>query len=384
MMHVVMAGDYPLDPLQIRGGVESVTYQLAQGLARTGEVRLDVVTRRKEISTYRKENGHGDYTLHLLPSPRFLPNMIGGPTIDRWRLSRLYRALSPDLIHAHGQEWYADAAFRAGLPTVVTAHGIRRKETVLFGRSPLGLLRGRFYNLVEASVFRRTQHLILISPYVAEQVRPWYRGYVHPIDNPVDDLFFSLNGQVEQNQIILFVGNLSPRKRLPHLLRAYSQIAGQHTTCQLFIVGHGQAERVSQLKTMAEDMGIGQRVTFTGPVSEQRLLELYSQCTMLVLSSIEETAPVVIAQAMAAGKPVVATRVGGVPYMVSDGETGYLVEPDNPQALADRILHLLADAELQRALGERARAEAQRRFSLSSVCQKTLETYRSVLAGGIP
>ncbi len=383
MIRVVMAGDYPLDPQRIRGGIEAVTYQLAKGLSRTGEVNLHVVARRKDVSHYRQERTGDGYTVHFLPSPRRLPNLLSGPTVDRVNLHRLFRSLVPDLIHAHGQEWYAYAALETGLPTVVTVHGILHRETELLGRSLAGRVRGLLYNSSEERVLRRAKHVILISPYVAEVIRPWSRATTYAIDNPVDDRFFALDGGAEENGNVLFVGNLTPRKGLVNLLAAFVSVGREHPEARLTIVGRARdGAFLAGLKAEAHTLGLDGRVDFTGQVSEERLLELYRTCALFVLPSVEETSPVVVAQAMAAGKPVVATRVGGIPYMLRDGETGFLVAQGDTEALARSILRLLKDRELRRAMGQKAQREAQQRFNLTSVAQKTLAAYRSVLARG--
>jgi glycosyltransferase involved in cell wall biosynthesis len=382
VIRVVMAGDYPLDPLRIRGGPEAVMYQLAKGLSQTGEVELHVVTRRKDVARYRQEAVSGGYTVHYLPSPRHIPNLLSGPTVDRLRLRRLFRSLTPDLVHAHGQEWYAHAALETGLPTVITVHGILHRETELMGRSPSGRVRGLLYNYSEESVLRRAKHIILISPYVAEMIRSWSHAHTYAIDNPVDERFFTLNGTGAANGTVLFVGNLSPRKGLPSLLAAFVLVAKTQPAARLTIVGRARDnEFLAALKAEAHAHSLDEQVNFAGHISEEQLLELYRTCTLLVLPSLEETAPVVIAQAMAAGKPVVATRVGGVPYMVRDNKTGFLVAQGDAPALASSILRLLGEPELRCAMGREAKMEAQQRFSLANVAQKTLAAYRSVLAG---
>ena len=379
-LRVVMAGDYPLDPTRIRGGIEAVTYQLAKGIAQTGEVELHVVTRRKDVEVYRREETGDGYTVHYLPSPRRLSNLLSGPTVDRLRLRRAFRSLAPDLIHAHGQEWYAYTALEMGLPTVITVHGILHRETELLGRSVAGRMRGWLYNYVESNVLRRARHVILISPYVAEWLQPWSRAHTYAIENPVDERFFSLDSREGAGGGVLFVGNLSPRKGLSHLLRAFARVAQAQPEARLTVVGKAREEAfLARLKAEARSLGLAKKVEFTGQVAEERLLALYRACDVLALPSVEETSPVVIAQAMAAGKPVVATRVGGVPYMVHEGETGYLVEYGDDDALAERLIRLLGDATLRRRMGEAARQEARARFASASVAQRTLTAYRTVL-----
>jgi glycosyltransferase involved in cell wall biosynthesis len=241
-------------------------------------------------------------------------------------------------------------------------------------------MRGWLYNYVESSVLRRARHVILISPYVAEWLQPWSRARTYAIENPVDERFFSLDSREDAGGGVLFVGNLSPRKGLFHLLRAFARVAQAQPKARLTIVGKAREEAfLARLKAEAHSLGLAEKVEFTGQVAEERLLALYRACDVLALPSVEETSPVVIAQAMAAGKPVVATRVGGVPYMVHEGETGYLVEYGDDDTLAERLIRLLGDATLCRRMGKAARKEARARFALAGVAQRTLTAYRTVL-----
>jgi glycosyltransferase involved in cell wall biosynthesis len=120
-------------------------------------------------------------------------------------------------------------------------------------------------------------------------------------------------------------------------------------------------------------------MVFLGGINQDQLYEEMSECAVLCLPSLAESAPMVIAQAMAAGKPVIATRVGGVPEMVEEGVTGRLCEPDDPDQLALCLLDVLRDQSMRREMGKRARAVAVQRYRADSVAQSTLNAYCAVL-----
>jgi len=106
----------------------------------------------------------------------------------------------------------------------------------------------------------------------------------------------------------------------------------------------------------------------------------YARAAFLVLVSKQETLPVAIQEAMAVGRPVIASPVGGIPDLVHDGDSGYLVPYGDPAALAARMRELLDDADRRASLGARARAVAEERFRVESVCRRTLDVYREVIA----
>jgi glycosyltransferase involved in cell wall biosynthesis len=109
------------------------------------------------------------------------------------------------------------------------------------------------------------------------------------------------------------------------------------------------------------------------------LLDVYAESGMLVLPSLEETAPMALAQAMAAGKPVITTPVGGIPWMINHGETGYLVEVGDTQQLANRIQELLEDDLKRSRMGEAAKQRARELFLADNIATKTVNVYKELV-----
>jgi glycosyltransferase involved in cell wall biosynthesis len=127
-------------------------------------------------------------------------------------------------------------------------------------------------------------------------------------------------------------------------------------------------------------LGLEDAVRFLGPVAPEELAGEYARAACLVLVSRQETLPVAVQEAMAVGLPVIASPVGGVPHLVREGETGFLVPHGDPAALAERMVRLLRDGELRRRMGSVGRSVAEERFRLEDVCRRTLDVYREVLA----
>ncbi len=125
--------------------------------------------------------------------------------------------------------------------------------------------------------------------------------------------------------------------------------------------------------------GLEKNVEFLGLVTVDEMFEEHSKASMLVLSSKQENAPVVISEAMAAGRPVVATDVGGIPEMIEHGKSGFIVPLYEPEELAASIDCLLSDDGLRKSMGEAGKAAAQQRFRRSVVVGKTIEFYRDVI-----
>jgi glycosyltransferase involved in cell wall biosynthesis len=119
-------------------------------------------------------------------------------------------------------------------------------------------------------------------------------------------------------------------------------------------------------------------VSFLGRLDQRQLVEAYAGCSLVASASRQETAPMALAQALATGRPVVATRVGGIPWLVDDGITGFLVDVGDVRALADRLAELLANDCKRRQMGASGSRVAQERFGPDIVARSTVQVYQTV------
>ena len=289
------------------------------------------------------------------------------------------REIQPDIVHAHTTVRYAGAAVGSGFPNVVTAHGILAHEVPLF--PTLGMrLRGMIDIPYERYCLSRATDLIAISPYVQNELRRHTRAQFHLIENPVDAAFFDLQAQPEPGRI-LFVGAVIERKGVDILVRALSRVRQELPHVRLRVAGelreHDYAHAVMSLSAR---LGLTDNIDFLGLLGRREIVDEYARCSLLALPSLQETAPISIEQAMAAGVAVVATPAGGVPALVDDGQTGLLSAMGDEHSLAAAIIRLLGDDELRARLGRRARQEADRRFRPDVVAQQTKAVYDSILS----
>jgi len=173
------------------------------------------------------------------------------------------------------------------------------------------------------------------------------------------------------------VARLEPEKDVHTLLRAMAEVISKAPEARCLVVGDG-SEAV-RLKHFASDLGVSANVVFTG--YRQDVSSIVSAADVFVLPSLAEPFGLVLVEAMALGKPVIATRVGGPLEIVEDGVTGLLVPPADPAAMAEAIRALLADPERRRAMGEAGRARFEAQFTAERMARETVEVYRKVLEG---
>jgi glycosyltransferase involved in cell wall biosynthesis len=169
----------------------------------------------------------------------------------------------------------------------------------------------------------------------------------------------------ERNLTLLSVTRLDRGERAAkgvlHVLEVLPELRSRFPGLRYVVVGDGNDR--SWLEAHSRTLGLGDVATFTGHVSREALAGFYAACDIFVLPSDKEGFGIVYLEAMAAGKPVVAARAGGVPEVVVDGETGLLVEHGNKQALIDALGGLLADADRRRCLGAAGLRRLQQHFS---------------------
>jgi glycosyltransferase involved in cell wall biosynthesis len=175
--------------------------------------------------------------------------------------------------------------------------------------------------------------------------------------------------------LVGIVGRIFPVKNHRLFLEAAARVAAELETARFLVVGDGVLRPA--MEEYARALGLGDRVVFTGWRRDLPLI--YPDLDVLVVSSNNEGTPVSAIEAMAAGCPVVATCVGGLPDLVADGETGCLVPPRDPAALAAGILRLLGDRETARRLGEAARAAVAERFAVKRLCRDVENLYVELL-----
>ena len=375
-MRIALIAPYPSDPARIPGGVSMVAYNLVQGLRRYPDLELHVLHCHNSIAADRLERD-GNVTVHLmaLPRQRLIPNL----TASVRRMRRALRALRPDVIHAHvGQ--YAYAAVRAGYPTIYTIHGVLAREREVYRDTLYDRLRYGLLAHYESLALPRVARLVAISPYVRAAYAHVRGARWERIDNPAPQAFFDVTRRPEAGRL-LYAGSITEIKDLLTLLRAVERMRSAYPAVRLRIAGRSTSAAYERsVHAFVEAHDLQQNVAFLGLLDREQLLDEYARCAALALPSVQENAPMVVIEAMAAGAPVVATRVGGVPDLVVEGETGYIVPAGDDAALAERLLALLGDAALGARLGARARAIARERFHIDQVARAYYELYASVYA----
>lgn len=178
---------------------------------------------------------------------------------------------------------------------------------------------------------------------------------------------------------ILAVRHATPKNGLEYLIHAARLVANRVPSVVFMVCGHGGNSYERQLKTLVRNLELEQHVVFAGWIPCDRIASYFRSCDVSVIPSVMEAAGNVILEAMACGKPVIGSRVGGIPEYIDDGVTGFLVEPRNPAVLADRILTLIGDKNLARQMGMAGRARVVREFQYDAMIARTVGIYEELV-----
>lgn len=203
-------------------------------------------------------------------------------------------------------------------------------------------------------------------------------GRLTVVPNGVDTEFFQprAGDQAPGPPVLLCVARLVPDKDHDTLLAAFAQLTARHPGAELRLVGSGP--RRPALKHKVQELGLSGQVKFLPTTKDVR--PLYQKADIFVLSSVAEALPNVILEAMAAGLPVVATRVGGVPEAVASGDTGLLVAPGDAPGLAAALARLLDEPETRLNMGRRGRERAVAEFSFDAMVRRHEQLWARLLS----
>ncbi len=397
-------------PLGILGGVDSggqnvYVGQLARHLAAMG-YEVDVFTRRdSEVLPATADWVNGVRIVHVPAGPaeyvrkeEMLPYMERFTT---WMLRYFKRQRRPyNLVHANF--WMsglvaAEIKRALGIPFVVTFHALGRVRRQHQG--PADQFPDERF-AIEDRVVAEADHIIAECPQDEEDLIRLYNadparitivpsgfdsGEFWPISKPLARVALGFN---PDERIILQLGRIVPRKGVDTVVQAFSRLIHQHGIEARLVVVGGESDEpdprvtpeLGHLQALVREEAVADRVTFVGRRGRDVLKYFYSAADIFVSTPWYEPFGITPVEAMACGMPVVGSNVGGIKFTVRDGETGYLVPPKDPEALAERIARLYRNPKLMGVFRRQAIRRANDLFTWSKVARAMAVLYEDLLA----
>ncbi len=305
----------------------------------------------------------------------------------RWRLVQFFRAsrgalrrecdaFNPDVVHVH---WWVPGGFSfwpgnaSKCPVVLTSHGT---DLFLLDRFPLA-------RAVAGPIFRAAAEVTVISSPLVPRVERLgvAADQITVLPMPVSAERFAppLHPERDPNRL-LFVGRLIERKGAEYAVRAVAKLRQQGRAVRLTIIGDGPERKI--LVPLVDELGVRDAVDLAGALPHEAVADHYRTAAMLLMPAVtdwkgeQEGFGMVLVEAMASDLPIVATRCGGIPDVVTDGETGLLVPERDARALAAAAARLLDDPALASRLAAAAHADLDRRFSPAGLAAGFDAVYR--------
>ena len=390
------------------GGMNVYVHQLTRTLGKLG-VHVDVFTRSQDehVPHVLHDLGYHNRVVHIpagpeIPLPkteleRYIPKFVQG--VKSFVESK---NIKYDLIHSH--YWMSgiaaiDLSESWDIPFLHMFHTLVLMKNRI-ARSPQEM-EGEYRLIGEKKVIAKANRIIAATLAEKSQLEFLYdtpSSKISVIPPGVDIRHFypipkdeakEVVGVPQEATMILFVGRIEPLKGIDNLIQAISlnHKSGVLKCCPhtLVIIG-GEPEakpeemnaEMARLQDMVEELKIENFVIFLGKQDQQMLPYYYSAAEVVVMPSHYESFGMVALEAMACGTPVVASQVGGLAFLVRDGETGFVVPGNDIQSLANRLMELIKDKELGKKLGKKSTEYAQL-YAWETISTKIIEVYNQIL-----
>lgn len=381
-MKVLMIAPYPYPGNPIKGGVETVSYNLVEGFKNIPDVELLVLSICQQIEEEVKLNDN--------VTIRYVKSISSRRKIELAKhikplILQINADWNPDIIHIQGNGsslLLYDKSFSNKL--VVTQHGILKKEIITTTK-----LRPKFNMLlalmIENRIKQKIKNWVFISRY--NQNIFLNKGRQAPIKytliyNPVNPLYFtSHDNNINQSEIrLLYVGRIKKGKGLVDLISAMSLYKGERRIVLDVVGGFDDSDYEREVWETIKINNLEDNVVFHGWKKSDEIIAIERSCHALVLPSYQEVLPCVIAEAMALGKPAIATETGGIPEMIEGGKTGFMFSKGDVRGLLASLLSLqnLSQSEYSN-MSDAARKKAMEFYEPTNVAQKHVEFYKTIM-----
>lgn len=388
------------------GGMNVYVRELTRQLGQMG-IHVDVFTRSQDdhVPHVLHELGYGNRVVHVPAGPEhpvskrelvnYIPEFVNGI-----KAFACEKGIKYDLIHSH--YWMSGIAAASlsdiwgGIPIVHMFHTLGEMKNRI-ARSAAER-EGAYRINGEKQVLRRADRIIVATLAELTQLRFLYQAnqsklviippgvdvsHFYPIPSDEAKLYVGLK---PDDRMVLFVGRIEPLKGVDTLIQAMSCVQlNEERPVHLAIIGGDPAAspqemsaEMARLQKLCDDLAVGQTVVFLGKRDQDKLPYYYSAAELLVMPSHYESFGMVALEAMACGTPVIASEVGGLAYLVKDGETGFTIPDQEPEALCEKISWLLRDHDLHATMSQHAVEYAQD-YAWEKIARQIVEIYKDLL-----
>lgn len=359
-------------------GPDNVVYNLVKGIIKQNrDISIDIVTILNDVKKEFVDERFPDVRVYYLPRLKYLSRSFGDPII----IQKFLKKHDYDLVHAHYPIALAKVMDMT-TPKILTLHGIFHRERN-FVKNPLTRLFYHDYNTyMLKKILPKLDGFVAISPYVIDELKEMgmhdKMKNIFLINNPIDNSFFNVTPNHDSN-MIFYPARITKRKNQLAAMHAIELVKNNVDNFELILTGGSDKKYLGQVNGAISENGLTDFVEYLGKVSRDEILELYSKASIVYLLSNQETQPMSILEAMSTGKPVIASKIKSNEYLVKDGVTGHLVDPNDSKTIAQYTIELLNNKAKRIEMGECARKIAQKQYHPDVIVEQTLKIYKNVM-----
>lgn len=384
-MRILFINDYGYEV----GGAETYLLNLKKGLEKNGHTV-------KILSSDRKgpKKPFSDYTFKGINQDsvgRVFPYMWNVHAL--LTLKNVLKEFNPDIVHLHFVFYHASPSIFLALkniPTIYTAHaheligpmGVKRtkrcthpeEESCIYCLGIAKYLPERIKMIAFSLLKKSIDYYVSPSKHHLKLIQEY--GY-YPSMNIYNGINLFPYSEITNTKTILYIGRLSQDKGVINAVAAMKDIVKKIPDARLIIVGSGPEER--SLKKYAKDNNLEKNIIFTGKIDNTHVEEYYKKSTLLLVPSTHpDNLPTVCIEAMSVGRPIIGSNIGGIPELITDGDTGFLVEPGNAQAIATQAIKILSNPELIKDMSQNALHKSSQ-FEITTHIEKIEKLYKKIL-----
>lgn len=352
------------------GGTEIATYNIARYLAMRGN-EVHIVT---PLDKGLPENSIMDgINIHRIKTPDI--QLIHG-LFFIFRSYYLMKIINPDILHSQ-------SASTAGI-TCLFIKKMLKKPFIIYFRGGDINDAGRFDLLVNKALLSSCDFALALTDDMKNKISI-DKSKIAVIPNGIDISRFNgikkeaarmSLGISADDKVLLYAGSLRPEKGVSFLIKSVSIIKRDFPDIKLLIVGDGKDRY--EMEKLSKELQLDCNIRFVGRVKNEEVPQYFILSDIFILASLMEGFPNVLLEAMAAGLPIICTNVCGLPEIVSDGKNGYLIDPCDPAAIAEKVSIILNDEELKKTISYNNKKKSIE-FSLEKTAEKLEEVYKGIL-----
>lgn len=378
MRVLIIVPGFPQKIDEIKGGVHAAVANLLTGFQNFPiDVRLISFNKEVKQSYINKFSTYID--IQYYPEGNFPFHSLNYLFNCARQVKKAVKDFQPDIIHYEASDafLFTKVLGLVGRKYLLTIHGIAMAEGKV-NKNLRYKLSSYFNGMMEKIFFPK--YIIHLSEYSKRMYANRDISKYSIIPNAIVPNYYSLPVKTQTNNKLLYIGGIDRNKNILFLLNAMHLLQKENKYYYLEVLG-GFKDSVYQaeIETFIKENGLENYVHFHGWVTQTQVLSIIKEADILVVSSLQESLPMVIAECMAAGKTILAATVGGIPEMVTNEVDGYLFHTNNIKSLVQPLSALFDNSDQLKNMSAEARKNATERYHCKSVAFKTIEFYKEVI-----